>query len=546
MYDYIIVGAGSAGCVLANRLSEDPTKSVCLIEAGSPDRNPLIHVPLGLAFLARIKSLNWGYNTAPESSLNNRKLYWPRGRTLGGSSSINAMVYVRGHRADYDKWEAAAGPEWGWDRVRKLFLRMEGNTALSDMHHNPDGPLTVSDLRSVNPMSHAFIAAATQCQFPHNPDFNGAEQEGVGAYQVTQRNGKRLSSARAFLDPVRSRSNLTIETRAQVERVLMDGNRAVGVVLKNREIRLASGGEVILSGGTINSPQLLMLSGIGSAAELSRHGITVLHDAPEVGENLADHLDISVMSATKGRQPIGIAVSFVPRALRAAWSYLTKGQGELTSNAAEVGGFIKSDPSRDRPNLQFHFIPGYLRDHGRRIFWGYGITLHICDLLPKSRGRITLSSADPTAPALIHANYLDHPDDVKMLLKGLKIAREVMAAPAIATHIKYEVQPGANLQSDVDLIADIRARAETIYHPVGTCRMGADSASVVDPQARVRGVDGLRVVDASIMPNLIAGNTNAPTMMIAENVADMILNDSCRSNRTNAQQSLTRPHVPTS
>lgn len=523
MFDYIIVGAGSAGCVMANRLSANPDTRVCLIEAGTRDRNPLIHMPLGLALLARSKKVNWAYDTAPEAALNNRHLYWPRGKTLGGSSSINAMIYARGHPADYDGWATAAGPAWGWDRVRGLFLRMEGNTALTDAHHNTTGPLAVSNLRDVNPMSRAFVQAGVECQFPENLDFNGESQNGVGIYQVTQRDGKRFSAARAFLDPVRDRPNLTIETGAQVERIVFEGRHAVGVELQGRVVRLNAGGEVILSGGAVNSPQILMLSGIGPAAELARHGIPLLHDAAEVGENLADQLDITVMSTTKGREPIGVAPSFLPRALKAAWNFVTKHTGELTSNVAEAGGFVKSDPSQTRPNLQFHFLPALLRDHGRQISWGYGVTLHVCDLFPKSRGRIRLSSNDPLAPAVIEANYLTHPDDIAVMLKGLRIARRVIAAPALASLIKNEVAPGEALQSDEDLVADIRTRAETIYHPVGTCRMGQDAASVVDPQARVRGVVGLRVVDASIMPAIIAGNTNAPTMMIAENVADMML-----------------------
>lgn len=522
MYDHVIIGAGSAGCVMANRLSADPARRVCLIEAGPADRNPLIHIPLGLALLARSRRINWAYATEPEAQLQGRRLYWPRGRVLGGSSSINAMVYMRGHPADYHAWAQAAGPAWDWPQVRKLFLELEGNTALSDDYHGTDGPLTVSNLRQVNPLSQAFVQAGTECQFPQNPDFNGATQEGVGLFQVTQANGQRFSSARAFLEPVRARANLTVLTGAAVTRVLFDGRQAIGVRLRDRDIPLTKGGSVILCGGTVNSPQLLMLSGIGPGADLQRLGIPVLHDAPEVGRNLADHLDISAQALTRGRQAIGVAPSFLPRAVRAAWSYALRRGGELTSNVAEAGGFVRSDPGRDRPNLQFHFIPALLHDHGRRTAWGYGLTLHVCDLLPKSRGSLTLASPDPAAHPLIRAEYLSHPDDLPVLLNALRIARRVLAAPALANLIKAETLPGPAVETEAALIDDIRARAETIYHPVGTCRMGSDAASVVDPEGRVRGVGGLRVVDASIMPSIIAGNTNAPTMMIAENIARMM------------------------
>jgi choline dehydrogenase len=522
MYDYIVAGAGSAGCVMANRLSADAGKRVCLVEAGPPDKSPLIHIPLGLALLAKTRGIKWDYNTEPEPALNDRRLYWPRGRTLGGSSSVNAMIYMRGHPADYEGWAAAAGADWGWSRVRELFLAMENNEAQGGPHHGKDGPLNVANLRHPNPLSRAFVEAGIECQIPENADFNGASQEGVGLYQVTQKDGKRFSSARAFLDPVRDRANLTIETNALVERVLFQGRRAVGLQLRGRVLPLNPGGEVILCAGAVGSPHLLMLSGIGPGKELSRYGIEVVHDTREVGENLADHLDVGVLAATRGRDAIGVTAGLLPRVIRSSFAYARHKSGELTSNVAEAGGFVKSDPARERPNLQFHFLPCLLRDHGRRTAFGYGVTLHVCDLLPKSRGRISLHSADPAAPPKIEAKYLSHPDDIGVLLDGFKFARRVLDAPSMKKHIKAELSPGPQVQTDEALIADIRARAETIYHPVGSCRMGKDETSVVDPEARVRGVEGLRVVDASIMPSIIAGNTNAPVMMIAENVSRMM------------------------
>lgn len=529
MYDYIIVGGGSAGCVLANRLSADPSKRIALIEAGPRDKSALIHMPIGIALLANSKKLNWAFETEPQEHLNGRRLFWPRGKTLGGSSSINAMIYIRGHKADYDYWSQATGAEvWGWSRASELFRRLEDNLRFAaSAHHGRGGELSVCDLRTINPLSRAFVDAGCELQHPRNDDFNGTTQEGVGLYQVTQKNGRRWSSAQAFLRDAERRPNLDLVTEARATRVLFDGKVASGVALRQkngvRQLRLNAGGEVILSGGAINSPHLLLLSGIGDSAEIRKHGIPVLHHLPEVGKNLADHLDVTIMHAANSRAPIGVAPSFLPRAMAGLLSYYFGGRGFLTSNVAESGGFVKSSPDRDRPNIQFHFLPTYLKDHGRKIALGYGYTLHICDLLPKSRGHIGLKSSDPMADPLIQPNYLGDPEDLKTMMAGFKIGRRILEAPTMAAHSKKEVHPGGAVRSDDEIAAFIRNKAETIYHPVGTCRMGGDAGSVVDPELKVRGVVGLRVVDASVMPSLVAGNTNAPTMMIAENAADIIL-----------------------
>jgi len=521
-YDYVIVGAGSAGCVLANRLSANAGKRVLLLEAGPRDWHPFIHMPAGLAKLVNRKGINWDYWTEPEPALDNRRLWWPRGRVLGGSSSINAMCYIRGDARDYDDWAALSGDaDWSWQNVLPYFRRAEGNGRGADTLHGADGPLSVSDLRYRNELSDAFVAAAQAAGYPLNRDFNSTEQQGFGLYQVTQKNGARCSTAVGYLNPVRGRSNLTLRTGAAVQRVLIDGGRATGVDYRHhgRLVR-AEAREVLLCGGAINSPQLLLLSGVGPADHLREHGIRVVHELPGVGGNLQDHLDIcTLQQCTRPVTYDRLSDTLV------ALQYLMKRAGPGTSNIAEAGGFVRSPLAEDaRCDLQFHFIPALLDDHGRHRLPGWGFTMHACHLRPKSRGTIRLASADPAAKASIRANYLSDPDgsDLKHLVEGLRVSREIFAAAPFDTYRGEEIFPGAGVRSEADQIAYIRRKAETVYHPVGSCRMGTDADAVVDAQLRVRGIGGLRVVDASVMPCLPGGNTNAPTVMIAERAADLI------------------------
>jgi choline dehydrogenase len=521
VYDYIIVGAGSAGCVLANRLSADGKKRVLLLEAGGRDWHPFIHMPAGLAKLINVKFLNWNYQTEPEAQLDNRRMYWPRGRVLGGSSSINAMCYIRGQRADYDAWAAAGNRGWSWAEVLPYFRRSEDNQRGADALHGTGGHLSVENLRHVNPLSLAFLEAASAAGHARNADFNGTQQLGFGQYQVTQRNGARCSTAAGYLGEALKRPNLRVVTHAQATRVLFDRDRAVGVEARvgRRFERFEATREVLLSGGAINSPQLLMLSGVGPADHLREHGIGVRVDAPGVGRHLTDHLDICLLRSCK--QPITYDRT---NDLWIGLQYYLGRSGIGTSNIAETGGFATSRYASDgRPDLQFHFVPALLDDHGRNRLPGNGFTLHACQLRPHSRGHLGLASADPFQAPRIHANYLSAPEDLAMMLEGVRIGREILAQSPLAPYAGEEMHPGANTTSDAELKAFIRRRAETIYHPVSTCRMGIDRDAVVDPELKVRGTRGLRVVDASIMPTLISGNTNAPTVMIAEKASDLIL-----------------------
>lgn len=524
MYDYIIVGAGSAGCVLANRLSADPRCRVLLIEAGPADRNPFIHMPAGIARLVNNRKLNWSYDTAAEPALDNRRLWWPRGKVLGGSSAINAMCYVRGVPGDYDRWASAGATGWDWASVLPYFLRSERNSRGADALHGDQGPLHVSDLRHVNPLSRAFIAAAQQAGWAHNDDFNGPRQEGVGLYQVTQKDGARCSSAVAYLAPVRGRGNLQVVTGALVERLQIDNGRVTGVHYRHGRQRVLAqaGSEVLLCAGAVNTPQLLMLSGIGPAAELRRAGIDVVLDQPAVGANLQDHLDICTLYHTVP----GVSYDRTSE-LRIAIDYFLRGrQGAGTSNVAEAGGFLRSRHAPDeRADIQLHFVPAMLDNHGRQRLPGDGFTLHACYLHPRSRGRLALASADPAQPPRIHANYLSDPDgfDLMMMVEAARLSRELLRQPAFDRWRRDPIHPAREDLDDAGLAAFVRAKAETIYHPAGTCRMGSDTRAVVDPQLRLNGIGQLRVVDASVMPTLVTGNTNAPVIMIAERAADLIL-----------------------
>jgi choline dehydrogenase len=521
MYDYVIVGAGAAGCTLAARLSEDPDVSVLVVEAGPADTLDNIHIPLGVTALSH-SAVDWDFSTGCEPHCNGRRVYLPRGRTLGGSSSINAMVYIRGNRADYDGWRDSGCTGWGFDDLLPYFIRAEDNERGASELHGAGGPLAVSEGRSRNSMMDAFVEAGGQAGLPRNEDFNGTEQEGVGYYQLTQRDGKRWSTAVAYLHPAMERPNLTVETHIQIERVVFDGLRAVGVEGQRlgEAVRFDAAREVILAGGAYNSPHLLMLSGIGPADHLATRLIEPILDRPMVGRNLQDH--VNVWALWRSADPVSLATAMSPEEIDAnVAAFEERGMGPLTSNVAEAGAFARTSPGIDEPDVQLHAIPALLSEDPPFGIAEHGFTLGVCLLTPTSIGELYLTGPEPTGKPLIYHRYLATDEDMERMEAGLELVLEIGRQPALSRYCAEGEQLPAS-DSREDRQAYIRRHAQTLFHPVGTCAMGPDEDAVVDLELRVRGVENLRVVDASVMPTVPRGNTNAPTIAIAERAADLI------------------------
>jgi len=533
-FDYVIVGAGSAGCVLANRLSADPSNKVLLLEAGGRDRNPLFRLPMLMGKLFQSGIYNWHYHTEPEPHLNGRSLYWPRGKALGGSSTINGMLYVRGNRHDYDRWAQLGLPDWSYDEVLPAFRRSEGHVQRQDAYHGREGELTVCRARSANLLHDVFVEAGTQAGHAANDDFNGAEQVGVGKFDFTIRDGKRWSTSFAFLRPVLGRPNLTVETDALTERVLIERGRAVGIrYSRNGELHEARAErEVILAAGTVNSPQLLLLSGVGPADELAAHGIETVHELPGVGKNLQDHVDC--VMAWECSKPVTLYADLrADRLVRSVVQGMLFGTGVVTTFPYEAGAFLRSRPGLAAPDIQLHFMPALEKTANlhfpnpfrrrQKVEANHGFTLRVGPVNPESRGEIRLRSADPNDKPRITANYLKSDFDLRTMIAGIRMTREIIAQPAFDPYRGAELAPGPALDSDSELEAWLRATAMTTFHPVGTCKMGNDPLAVVDGRLKVRGLEGLRVADASIMPIISSGNTNAPAIMIGERASDFIL-----------------------
>jgi choline dehydrogenase len=528
-YDYVIAGGGTAGCVLAARLSEDPSVTVLLLEAGRTDRHPLVQVPAGFAKLTA-GPWEWGLTTVPQTHLDGRRIPYAQGKVLGGGGSINAQVFTRGTPQDYDRWESEHGAKgWGFEDVLPYFVRSEDNNRLSGRLHGSGGPLGVSDQINPSPLSRAFVRAGQEAGLPHNADFNGERQEGVGFYQSTTRNGRRCSASVGYLRPAAKRPNLTVRCTRLVTRVVLEGDRAVGVEVVDggRVETIRASREVVVTAGAIGSPKLLQLSGIGDPAVLEAAGVPVAHALAGVGANLRDHCDLDVMYEL--REPLGLDRfnQVHPRVAAAGLQYLTSRTGPLASTVVEAGAFSFApavDAEQTQPSLQFHFIPAAGVEAGvERLRPGYGVTLNSYFLRPRSRGTVTIASSDPTRHPLIDPRYMDDEYDLEMAVEGVRQSREIMAQPSMARYVAREHLPGADkVGSKDEYIRFVRSHGRTSYHPVGTCAMGSGPDAVVDPQLRVVGLAGLRVADSSVMPDLISSNTQAPTVMVAEKAADII------------------------
>lgn len=531
-FDYVIVGGGSAGATLASRLSEDPDVTVCLIEAGGTGTGIIVRAPVGVVAMmpGYGKINNWAFETVPQKGMNGRRGYQPRGRCLGGSSAINAMLYIRGQRQDYDGWAELGNDGWDWDSVLPYFRKAENNARGACTAHGDSGPLQVSDQSDPRPISKAFLDAAATLQIPTIQDFNTGDNEGAAYFQATVHHsgahkGERCSASHAYLRPVLDqRDNLTVITKARAKRVLFEGKRAVGLLYSRdgKDHRVRAKREVILSGGSFGSPQLLMLSGIGRPEDIQPHGIAMVHELPGVGQNLQDHFDYIQAYKSKDTNLFGIGLSGAVRMVGEALKWRKHGTGMIASTIGEAGAFLKSDPGLDRPDLQLHFVAAIVENHAKRLHPGYGYSVHVCQLRPHSRGHVFLQSGDPLAAPGIDPNFLSDPRDIEVMIKGAKITREIMHAPPLADYKHRELFGVHDNMTDAEWEENIRNRGDTVYHPVGTCKMGHDDMAVVDTELRVRGLEGLRVIDASIMPALVSGNTNAPTIMIAEKAADMI------------------------